>query len=304
MKTSKTLIWLASLAGLLALISACAGLFWRNGGSPFTFTSLHNQEVQMYGRGIYHNDALLSAGTFIGTDAVTIFLMVPLLGYALRGYARGSLRGGLLLVSALGFFLYNSIHMALAVAYNNLFLVYVAFFSASLFAFILSFTSIDLQDLAARVSSQMPRRGPAIFLIIAGVALALVWLSDILPPLLQNSAPLSLASYTTSVTYAIDLAIIVPTTILTGVLLLRSAPLGYLLGVILLVVNAIVGIVVVVQTVAQLAIGVPLTPAIVAVFVAPFIVMAFFAGWFTIGMLRNIEDTGNSKLAVVRTANA
>ncbi len=289
MKTSKHLIWLASLAGLLALIAASAGLFWPANGSSFPFTTLRGQEVQIFGRGIYRYDSQTSAATYLGTDAVTILLMVPLLVVSLLQTSRGSLRGGLLLVSMLGCILYNSFHMAFAAAYNPLFLLYVAFFSASLFAFLMAFNAIPLDGLPARISTQAPRRGPAIFLIIAGAALALVWLSDLLPALMKGQPPLALGSSTTMVTYAIELSVIVPATLLAGILLLRRAPLGYLLGAIFLVINAVVGIVVVAQTIAQVLLGGSLTPAVVTAFVAPFILLAVCAGWFLMGMLRGIE---------------
>jgi hypothetical protein len=51
----------------------------------------------------------------------------------------------LVLTGALTWFLYVGASYALgAVAYNNLFLIYVALFSASLFAFVLALTSIDI----------------------------------------------------------------------------------------------------------------------------------------------------------------
>lgn len=290
MKISKLLMGLSFSSVFLGLIAAFIGLFWQNEGHSFFFTTLYGQEVEMFGRGIYHLDSLTSAATYTGTDAVTILLMTPLMVIALLRYRRGSLRGALLLACALSPFLYNSFHMAFAAAYNPLFLLYTAFFSTSLFAFLLACKNFDLKLLAARISPGIPRRGPAIFLMVAGTALAFVWLSDLVPAMMQNQAPLALGSATTLVTYALDLGFIVPSTWLAGILILRRSPLGYFLGLILIVLNAIVGIVVVSQTIAMIALGASLTPAMVVVFVAPFILMAFFAAWFAIGILKHIEE--------------
>lgn len=291
MKNSRVLIGLSSLSLVLGLIAALCGLFWLEEGNSFFFTTLHGQEVEIFGRGIYRLDAFSSAATYIGTDAVTILLMAPLMIYALLRYRRGSLLGALLLACALSPLLYNSFHMAFAVAYNPLFLLYVAFFSTSLFAFLLAFISIDQSVLAAQISPQIPRRGPAVFLIVAGSALAFVWLSDLIPAMLQDQPPIALGSATTLVTYAFDLGVIVPSTLLAGILILRRSPLGYFLGLVLIVLNAIVGIVVASQTITMIALGVTLTPAMIVVFVAPFILMAFFAAWFAMGILKHIEDT-------------
>jgi hypothetical protein len=80
MKNSPILNWLVPLIVILALFSAGAGLFWRNGGSPFTFTSLLGQTIQMERQGLYRNDTLFTDGSFRGTEAVTLFASVPLLG--------------------------------------------------------------------------------------------------------------------------------------------------------------------------------------------------------------------------------
>jgi hypothetical protein len=52
------------------------------------------------------------APIFRGTDAVTLFVSVPLLALSFLLYRRGSLRGALLLVGVLGFFLYYSASLA------------------------------------------------------------------------------------------------------------------------------------------------------------------------------------------------
>ncbi len=45
MKPSNTVTRLAALIVILALAAAGAGLFWQDGGSPFTFTTLRGETV-------------------------------------------------------------------------------------------------------------------------------------------------------------------------------------------------------------------------------------------------------------------
>ena len=71
-------------------------------------------------------------------------------------HQRGSLRGGILLTGALAYFLYYGASLGLGTAYNRLFLVYIALFSASFYAFILAFTAFDLDSLAERISPRVP----------------------------------------------------------------------------------------------------------------------------------------------------
>ena len=290
MKTSKSLVWLCVFVGLLALISAAAGLFWRGDGARFTFTTLNGQEVQMYGKGLYRNDTIFTAGTFIGTDAVTILVCIPFLIAALLLYRRGSLRGGFLLLGVLSFFLYNGASLAFGAAYNPFFLVYIALFAASLFAFILAFTSIDYHALPTRILAGMPHRGLSVFFLVTGVVLALIWLSDVVIALMKGHAPPLLASYTTMITYVLDIGVIVPALLASQHLIRRRSPLGYPLACTLLVLCTIIGVVVSAQTAVQISLGVVLPPAQLAVMVGSFILMSLFAIWLLVLLLRNTAD--------------
>jgi hypothetical protein len=188
MKTNPGLNYLIPLLVLAALITASIGLFSQGGQGPSYFTSLHGKSVQMYGQGIYQFDTHFRAPIARGTDAVTLFVALPLLIFAFTQYRKGSLRGTFFLVGVLAYLLYNSASIALGVAYNQLFLVYIIYFSASFFSFILAFFSIDFQKLPIHIAPSYPHRGVAVFLFIAGLSV-FVWLSEILTPLFQGVYP-------------------------------------------------------------------------------------------------------------------
>jgi len=69
---------------------------------------------------------------------------------------RSSLRGKLILTGTLGFILYTYITICFGAAYNQLFLVYVALFGMSLYAFVLSMMSFDLKTLPSHFSEKLP----------------------------------------------------------------------------------------------------------------------------------------------------
>jgi hypothetical protein len=290
MKNHPIVEWLIPLIIILSLITSGVGLFWRGGGSTFTFTTLRGQTVQMDGRGLYRNDTLFSAGTFRGTDAVTLVITVPLLVIAFVIYRRGTLLGRLMLVSVLSWFLYNGASMSLGAAYNSLFLAYIVLFSASLFAFMMVFSSIDLPTLAACLSPNTPRLGLVIFLFIAGLAPLGLWLSDVIGSLVQGKAPELLATYTTPVTYTIDLGVIVPVVFIAGVLVLRRSSLGYLLALIMLVLLAMTGLAVIGQTVAQINTGIVFGPGTLIGMVGSWVILAVFAIWFAARLFRNLSN--------------
>ena len=175
-------------------------------------------------------------------------------------------------------------------AYNNLFLLYVAYFSASLFAFILAFNAIDRQDLAARLSAgRLPRRGIAALMFVSGAALLFAWLGDILTALFAGTVP-DIASYTTEVSYVFDLGIITPLLALTGILILRRAQIAYLLSALMLILLAIVGPMVASQSVFQLLAGISLTPAQFIGKAGSFMVLALFAIWLTARLFQDVKE--------------
>jgi hypothetical protein len=65
--------------------------------------------------------------------------------------------------------------------------------------------------------------------------------------------------YTSAVTEALDLGIVVPIAVIASIQLLRKQPLGSVLALIMLVINVCIGVLLIAQGVAQLVSGVPLT---------------------------------------------
>ena len=291
MRQSNTLTVLTGLVLVAAIAAAAVGLFWTEGPGPFSFATLHGQSVEMYGRGLYRFDTAFKAPILRGTDAVLLFLGAPLLAAALWLYRRGSLRGGLVLAGVLLCFLYNGASLILGAAYNALYLDYLVYFSASLYAFVLALTAIDLPALPSRILARMPHRALGVFIMIAGLS-PCVWLISIISAVLSGQpAPDGLAGYTTDVTTALDVGLITPACFLAGVLLLRRKPMGYVLTAVLLTLLTLIGLVVVGQTAVQLADGVLLTPAEMAGFVAPFVTLGLLAIGFLIALLGHINDS-------------
>lgn len=291
MKTSKIVVWLSWLIAVLALVAAGIGLFYQDGGSSFSFTTLRGQAVQIWGQGLYRYDIPIAAVGFRAADAITLFLALPLLTISAVLYRRGSLKGGLLLAGVLAYFLYNYGSMAFSAAYNNLFLVYVALFSASLFGLILALMSFDVQALPAHFSKSLPRRGIGIFLVVSGAILLLVWLVlSIIPALLQGTAPPEVASYTTFITGVVDIGIVAPALIVAGALLLRRAPGGYLLATTLLVFTVTLGTNLIAAGIAQLLAGVVTIGQFIG-FTVPFAILTLFAIWLTVVLFRACSES-------------
>jgi hypothetical protein len=284
---------LAWLVAATALVAAAVGLFWEGSGASTAYTTLRGETVETYGRGIYAADTLFRGAGFRGSDALTLFVGVPFLLVAVALYRRGSVRGTFLLAGALAYFLYTYASVALGAAYNDLFLLYVAVFSAALFAFVVLLRAVDVGEVDW---SRMPRRSIGIFMLASGVLTAAIWLllTDLLPAVIEGRTP-ELEGYTTLVTHVLDLGIVVPSVFVAGVLILRRSPLGYLFAIPLLVVEASLLPMIATQTASQVEAGVSFTSAEIIGPIASFCVFGALAVWFLVAALRRMPGSGATR---------
>ncbi|MBP7228272.1 MAG: hypothetical protein KA988_04110 [Longilinea sp.] len=240
MKHSSALKIMLPLIGLLALFAAGMGIFYQTPGAPYPLTTFRGEEVTINARGLYYWDTVSSAAQMQANDLVTLTLGLPLLAVSFWRTLRGSLRGRMLLAGTLAFILYTYITMCFGAHYNAFFLIYVALFSLSLFAFVLVMMSFDLSSLPAHFSAKLPRGWIAGLLFFAAAFLSLAWLGRILPTLAPASSSAwerggvsgipTLDNTTSMFIQVMDLGIIVPVCLLAGILLLRRKPWGYLLA--------------------------------------------------------------------------
>lgn len=186
--------------------------------------------VPIYGRGLYWQMSAEVAPQGIAQDVVTLFLAVPLLLIALHWSERGALRGHIVLAGCLGYFVVTYLLYLLMGMYNPMFLVYVAALGTSFFALASVLLGVDLQRLHESFESRRPLRTAGLFLIVNGALIALLWLSIVVPPLISGELiPLQVEHYTTLVVQGLDLALLLPLSVVTGFKAVRADKLGSLL---------------------------------------------------------------------------
>jgi hypothetical protein len=274
----RTVVVLGWLVVVLAGIAAAVGLFSTGGAGAVHVTSLRGQATDLYGEGLYRFDSVLVGVGNRGTDAVTLFLEVPALALALVAYRRGSLRAAIAVIGVLGWTLYYYASMCLYTAYNQLFPVYLGVFAASLFALPAAIASVD-REMFARSFPSRPSRGALMgYLGCLAAALTLAWAPAMLGGALSGSLPERLGAYSTEVTWALDLGVVVPAVVATAVLLHRRSTVGPLAATGMLALNVALGVALLGQNVAQLLADVPMTPGEKVGGMASFVVMTAAAG--------------------------
>ena len=288
MKQNTALNWLVPVIALIAIVMAAVGIFTNDDNASHSFTTVYGDSVEIYGRGIYSHDSSFVATLMKGTDVTTLFIAVPLLLIGYLYYRRGSLRGSLFLTAMLLYFLYIGVTYTFSVIFNRMFLFYVALFSAGLFATLTAFSTFDVQSLVDRLTPNVPRKGMGIFLIVAGLSTLMLWLSELIGPLLTGTAPANLGPYTTMFTHGFDSAVITPATVVTGIYLLRKNSWGYLFAAPLLILCALIGVAVISQTITQAFNGIIFPIPVYIGMIGSWVVMGSFAVGFAIRFFRNI----------------
>lgn len=278
--------------GVLAAVTAVVGLVWQGTGDVVTTTTVRGETIELLGRGLYRYDTLFGAANNWAGDIVMLAFGLPLLIVAAHLRRRGSAVGDLLLVGTLGFFLYMGASYALgAMAYNELFLVHVLLFSASLYAFVLAF-SADVAS--ARIPTGTRRPWIGAFMVASGIGTLAIWAMDPVTALLAGEAPAGLGAQTTLFTHALDIAVIVPAAVAAGVAILRGHPLGYRMAAGLLVLEMLLLPTIVIATALQLDLGVTFSTAEVVGPIAGFGVMTTAAAAVLVALLRTVAGKRNS----------
>lgn len=274
----------------LATVAAVVGLVVTGGDAPATVTTVHGETVELYGSGVYRYDSVFKAAANRGSDLVTLVLVVPLVLVALLLRRRDRVRGALLLSGGLAWFLYLYASLALGTAYNELFLLYVAVFGASLYALVLVLLSVDPTDLGGRAGGRAPWRALTGLMLAAGLVTSVVWLVPLVTAASTGEPPDLLDHGSTMVTDVLDLGVIMPATFLTAALLHRRRPVGLLLAAPLLTLMALLLPMIAVQTVFQLDAGVEFTTGEVVGPMGGFLVLAGFATALLVSVLRAVRE--------------
>jgi len=172
-----------------------------------------------------------------GQDLVTLLAIEPLLIVALLAFRRHPTGAVLAWMGTLSYVLYTYAMYSYTTYFNVLFLVYVALFSASLFALIDLLAHLDPEQMRAAMRPTLPTRTIAVYCALVGLLFFATWLGQIVPATLQGTVPepILLAKTPTSAVHVQDLAVVLPLFFLTAVWLWRRRPWGFVVAPILLI---------------------------------------------------------------------
>lgn len=231
MKNTKTITILLFTMVILSVVATLAGILTVDGPGTFKFESIRGEIINIYGKGLYQHMSSDVAIQGIAQDFVTLFIAVPLLVFSFFRTMKGSLHSLLLLAGTVTYILVTYLFYLTMAMYNPLFLVYIILVSASFFTLFLILSSINVEVLSQAYSPKLKNRLIGGFLIFISFSIAILWLSMVIPPLLDKTIyPLALEHYTTLIVQGLDLSLLLPIAIVAGFMLYKKVAYGYLLA--------------------------------------------------------------------------
>jgi hypothetical protein len=263
MKNKRLLTILVATVAILAIVATMMGIFSSEGIGQYVYTSIRGKAVTIYGKGLYRDMSAEVAPQGIAQDYVTLFIAVPLLIISFWLARKGSVKGQYLLAGTLGYFLVTYLFYTVMGMYNKLFLVYVGLMGAAFYAFILSLFTFDTNKLQHFFRATTPFKATGGFLIFNSIAIACLWLSIVVPPLLEGTVvPVQVEHYTTLIVQGLDLGILLPAAFICGVLWIKKTALGYLLAPVYFIFLSILMCALTAKVIAMLLLGYNVLPAI------------------------------------------
>ena len=250
----------------LSLVATLSGILSNQGPGEYEYESIHGQKVTIYGKGYYQYMSSDVAIQGIAQDYVTLFVGIPLLLISFVLAAKDTLKGKILLAGVLGYFTVTYIFFLCMAMFNALFLLWVAIASASFYAFILTVLPLERVNLKQYFHLKLPVKPVGGFLIFNSIMIGFLWLGVILPPLIDGTIyPPELEHYTTLIVQALDLSILLPASFLSGWLLIKKRPFGYLIAPIYMVFLSLLMIALTGKIIGMSLVGVDPGPAIIMI---------------------------------------
>lgn len=208
-------LWLSFPLAAFVAIATSAGLFWPQ---------------------VYCRETPIWATEGRGGDAATLFVIVPTLLVSTILARRGSVSARLVWMGTLMFILYDYVMYAMAVHFNVLFLVYCTALGLSFYALLLGFRSLTPSEFAKIYPPRAPLKTTAAVLFVVAFFFATQWLREIIPSLQSGHAPKSVtdAGLLTSPVHVLDLSIVLPAFVITGIMLLRRKSEAFVLAPVLI----------------------------------------------------------------------
>ena len=207
---SKTALYLSTTIAVLATFASAGGLMLED---------------------LYRDNALVRT-TWLGNDAVTLFLAVPILVAGMVLARRGSLRAWLIWLGVLDYMLYNYAFYLFGAAFNAFFLIYAALLGLSIFALIFGLVNLDAKIIQQQFNARTPVKWIGGYFLFVGAGLSLIYVAQSFAFIATGQLPaiVTITEHPTNVVFALDLTLLIPWLAVGALWLMKRKPWGYVIA--------------------------------------------------------------------------
>ncbi len=180
----------------------------------------------------YQSENEIYAAQGRGQDIIDLFILTPVLLISSILVFSGSGRAVFVLLGSLIYSAYTFIIYSFGMHFNSFFLLYCASMGLSVYAIIFIVVRTGSLSLPEKFDRGTPVVITAIYLFFIAVVFYFVWLSEIIPAILNHTVPKSIeeAGLMVNPVHVLDLAVALPACIFAGITLLRRENAGFLLA--------------------------------------------------------------------------
>ncbi len=206
----KTVVYLTVAIVVLALIASAGGLLLDD---------------------LYRDNAFVRT-TWLGNDAVTLFLAIPILVAAMVFSRRGSLKAQLIWLGALDYMLYNYAFYLFGSAFNAFFLIYAALLGLSIFALIIGMVNLDVEEIHRQFHAHTPVKWIGGYFLFVASGLSLIYVAQSMAFVATGQLPaiVTITEHPTNVVFALDLTLLIPWMAVGAMWLMKRKPWGYVIA--------------------------------------------------------------------------
>ena len=184
--------------------------------------------------GLYRDNAFVRT-TWLGNDAVTLFVAVPILVVAMilsNTSPKPLASAQLVWMGMLDYMLYNYAFYLFGAAFNWFFLIYVALVGLSIFALIFGLANLDVNTISRQVRERTPVKWIGGYFLLVVFGLSVVYLVQSIGFIVTGELPdiVHKSGHVTNVVFALDLTMVIPWLALGGIWLMKRKPWGYVIA--------------------------------------------------------------------------
>lgn len=280
---------------ILIVTMASVGAFYNEILLTGSATNIYGDVIEFFGRGIYARESAFKGPIHVGTDIAMLFIMLSFVGLLIFGKKHAYKE-----TIQLGYytiFTYYTASVAFSTMMNELFLLYIAAFSVSLFHLISSIASINYKSITTKIQSIRISRMHLFFLLLSGLSVS-VWLFEILEVILHGQPRDIIGMLSTEPTYVIDLAIVLPVCLASIVLLRKRNGIGAVLSLMMTSLLSSIGLIVVSQSITQIVFGIQISIFEWIMYVVVFVLLSLFSVYFAKKSVQLIHGTYHSARSI------